>query len=70
MVASNVWTGQLMSPHNTGAASPDLPAGPRSALIVAATIYQDPQLRQLRAPATDAVELAACLPTLQSARSK
>ena len=41
--------------------APQLPAGPRSALVVATTTYQDAQLRQLRAPATDAVELAAVL---------
>ena len=41
--------------------SPELPGGPRSALVVATTRYADPSLRQLRAPGTDAVELAAVL---------
>ena len=41
--------------------APDLPAGPRSALVIATTTYDDPSLRQLRAPATDAAELAAVL---------
>ena len=41
--------------------SPDLPAGRRSVLVIATTTYQDPQLLQLRAPATDAIELARVL---------
>jgi Tol biopolymer transport system component len=41
--------------------APNLPAGPRSALVIATTSYDDPLLRQLRAPATDALELAAVL---------
>lgn len=41
--------------------APDLPAGPRSALVIATTSYDDPLLRQLRAPSTDALELAAVL---------
>ncbi|QGF24071.1 caspase family protein [Raineyella fluvialis] len=41
--------------------SPALPAGARSALVVATTTYQDPQLGRLRAPATDAADLAAVL---------
>jgi regulation of enolase protein 1 (concanavalin A-like superfamily) len=41
--------------------APELPAGPRSALVIATTTYEDPLLRQLRAPATDAVELAGVL---------
>src|SRR5919204_394754 len=36
-------------------------ASSRSALIVASDTYQDPQLRQLRAPGRDAEELAARL---------
>lgn len=40
---------------------PELPTGPRSALVIATTAYGDPSLRQLRAPATDAVELAGVL---------
>src|SRR5262245_66552233 len=36
-------------------------AAGRSALIVAADTYQDPQLAQLRAPGRDADELAAVL---------
>ena len=39
-------------------------AGKRSALIVASDTYQDPQLRQLRAPGRDAKELAAVLPQM------
>ena len=34
--------------------APDLPQGPRAALVIATTTYQDPDLRQLRAPAHDA----------------
>ncbi len=41
--------------------SPDLPEGPRHALVVATSRYTDPSLDQLRAPATDAAELAAVL---------
>jgi hypothetical protein len=41
--------------------APDLPAGPRSALVIATITYDDPLLRQLRAPATDALEFAAVL---------
>ena len=41
--------------------APELPAGPRSALVIATTTYDDPLLRQLRAPATDALELVALL---------
>ena len=41
--------------------APELPAGPRSALVIATTTYDDPLLRQLRAPATDALEFAAVL---------
>jgi hypothetical protein len=47
------------SPHIHRA--PDLPPGPRAALVIAATRYGDPQLGQLRAPARDAEELAAVL---------
>jgi hypothetical protein len=41
--------------------APDLPTGPRSALVIATTTYDDPLLRQLRAPASDALEFAAVL---------
>ncbi|MEV4621476.1 caspase family protein [Asanoa sp. NPDC049573] len=41
--------------------APPLPAGPRRALIVAATAYRDEALRQLRSPAHDAAELGAVL---------
>ena len=41
--------------------APDLPAGPRAALVIATTMYQDPELRQLRAPAHDARDLAKVL---------
>ena len=41
--------------------TPDPPQGPRSALVIATTSYQDPELRQLRAPARDADDLAAVL---------
>jgi hypothetical protein len=41
--------------------APNLPAGPRSALVIATTTYDDPLLRQLRAPAADAAEFAAVL---------
>jgi hypothetical protein len=41
--------------------SPDLPPGPRSALVIATTTYQDPELRHLRAPAEDARDLADVL---------
>ena len=41
--------------------APDPPAGPRAALVIATTSYQDPELRQLRAPAHDADDLADVL---------
>src|SRR4051794_38813016 len=41
--------------------APELPPGPRTALVVATASYADPVLRRLRAPATDAAELAAVL---------
>lgn len=41
--------------------APDLPPGPRAALVIATTRYQDPELRQLRAPAHDAQDLAGVL---------
>ena len=41
--------------------APDLAAGPRAALVIATTMYQDPELRQLRAPAHDARDLAKVL---------
>ena len=40
---------------------PNLPEGPRAALVIATTSYQDPELRQLRAPASDAEDLAEVL---------
>jgi hypothetical protein len=39
----------------------DPPPGPRAALVIATTRYQDPDLRQLRAPAHDAQALAEVL---------
>ncbi|HSV65975.1 MAG TPA: caspase family protein [Mycobacteriales bacterium] len=41
--------------------APELPAGRRSALVVATSRYGDPALRQLRAPAQDATALADVL---------
>jgi serine/threonine protein phosphatase PrpC len=41
--------------------APGLPAGPRSALVIATSTYADSRLRQLRAPARDAAELAGVL---------
>jgi uncharacterized caspase-like protein len=41
--------------------APELPSGPRLALVVATTRYGDPALRQLRAPARDAADLAEVL---------
>ena len=41
--------------------APDLPEGPRAALVIATSSYQDPELRQLRAPAHDAEDLAEVL---------
>ena len=41
--------------------APDLPPGARLALVIATTSYRDPALRQLRAPAGDAADLAAVL---------
>ena len=41
--------------------APDLPPGPRAALVIATTRYADPQLGQLRAPTRDAAELEAVL---------
>ena len=41
--------------------APDLPAGPRAALVVATSSYEDPELDQLRAPARDAEELVEVL---------
>jgi len=41
--------------------APDLPARPRAALVVATTRHEDPELRQLRAPAHDAEDLAEIL---------
>ena len=42
-------------------AAPDLPPGPRSALIIATSTYADSQLRQLRSPVRDAEDFAAVL---------
>ncbi len=41
--------------------APDLPPGPRYALVIATTDYEDASLRQLRAPARDAADLAEAL---------
>jgi hypothetical protein len=41
--------------------APDLPPGPRLALVIATTTYADPGLRRLRAPARDATDLAGVL---------
>ena len=41
--------------------APEPPEGPRAALIIATASYQDPELRQLRAPARDAGDLAEVL---------
>lgn len=41
--------------------APELPPGPRAALVIATALYQDPELRQLRAPAHDARDLAKVL---------
>ena len=41
--------------------APDPPDGPRTALVVATTRYEDPELSQLRAPAHDAEDLAEVL---------
>lgn len=41
--------------------APDLPAGPRDALIVATTGYADPDLADLRAPAQDSADMAEVL---------
>ncbi len=41
--------------------APDLPPGPRSALIIATAAYADQELAQLRAPAQDAAALARVL---------
>jgi WD40 repeat protein len=41
--------------------APELPAGPRSALVIATAAYGDAQLRQLRSPVKDAEDLAAVL---------
>ncbi|MCF2528041.1 caspase, EACC1-associated type [Yinghuangia soli] len=41
--------------------APDLPAGPRAALIVATAAYADPGLSRLRAPTQDAAGLAEVL---------
>lgn len=43
------------------APAPDLPSGPRLALIIATATYHDQGLRQLRAPARDAEDLAQVL---------
>jgi WD40 repeat protein len=41
--------------------APDPPGGPRAALVIATTRYQDSELRQLRAPVHDAEDLADVL---------
>ncbi len=41
--------------------APELPAGPRLALVVATTTYSDPALRELRAPAQDMADLSHVL---------
>jgi len=41
--------------------APELPPGPRLALVVATAAYADASLRQLRAPARDAADLAEVL---------
>ncbi len=41
--------------------APELPVGPRAALIIATSAYDDPALARLRAPAQDAVALAGVL---------
>lgn len=41
--------------------APNLPPGPRAALIIAAAEYTDPELKKLRAPADDAQGLAEVL---------
>jgi WD40 repeat protein len=41
--------------------TPALPPGPRSALVIATSRYDDAQLRQLRSPVRDAEDLVAVL---------
>src|SRR5256885_13778703 len=41
--------------------APELPAGPRSALVVATATYADTSLRELRTPAHDATQLRELL---------
>jgi uncharacterized caspase-like protein len=41
--------------------APELPAGPRAALVIATHTYDDPELSQLRAPSRDATDLANTL---------
>jgi biotin carboxyl carrier protein len=41
--------------------APELPPGPRSALVIATSTYQDASLRKLRAPAEDAANLVGVL---------
>src|SRR4051794_33480860 len=41
--------------------APELPSGPRAALVIATASYVDPALRRLRSPVTDAEQLAAVL---------
>jgi WD40 repeat protein len=47
--------------ESTVVAAPDLPPGPRSALIIATATYADSRLSQLRSPVRDADDLAAVL---------
>src|SRR5271155_2291477 len=41
--------------------APELPPGPRSALVIGTSAYDDPALARLRSPARDAAELAGVL---------
>src|SRR3954447_17143438 len=54
-------TGRSMSGLLAVLPAPELPPGPRAALVVETTTYADPVLRGLRSPATDAAELAGVL---------
>jgi hypothetical protein len=41
--------------------APELPLGPRNALVIATSRYDDEELRHLRSPVRDAEDLAAVL---------
>ena len=41
--------------------APKLPAGVRSALVIATSRYDDPEFRQLRSPGLDAAEFAEAI---------